>query len=178
MIDTTEKLRERCRIDGDHWLWRGAQTGGFPQIWAPDYTNKDGRPNKQHGRRAAWHLKHRVTVPSGWRVYGTCEEKMCVNPAHAVARHPGEQGKRLAATGKLKGQIDRIMAGRAHGRKTSKLTREQIEMVLSSPKSGHQLAKELGINRTTVHRLRTGKAKAFQPVGGIFSGLLRMEAAA
>jgi hypothetical protein len=173
MTATLQALKDRCRIEGDHWIWAGGLSNGWPAVYAPDHTKGDGELTKQNGRRAAWHLKSGEPIPNGWRVFGTCEEKRCVSPAHMVCCHPSEEGARVAASGKLKGQIARIVANRATGRKTSSLTKEQVDLILVSPKTGRQLAKELGANRTTVSRIRTGQATAFQPVGGMFSSLMR-----
>lgn len=167
------QLRERCRVEDGHWLWTGATSdGGVPRVWAPDYT-KGGKMTSQTGRRAAWHLKHRKPLPQGWRVFATCTESACVNPAHSAARPVQEQGAIVAESGKWKGSVRRIAANRAIGRRRSSLTPELFETIKTSEKSGQQIARENGLCRTTVSRVRRGKATAFEPVGGLFTGLLR-----
>ena len=166
------QLRERCRVEDGHWLWTGATSDGVPRIWAPDYT-KGGKMASQTGRRAAWHLKQGKPLPEGWRVFGTCTEPACVNPAHAVARPVDEQGAIVAESGKWKGSVRRIAANRAIGRRRSSMTPELFETIKTSKKTGQQIARETGLCRTTVSRVRSGKATAFEPVGGLFTGLLR-----
>lgn len=170
---TLQDIRDRCRIDDGHWLWRGASSNGWPRIWAPDHSKGEGEMSTQTGRRAVWHLKTGKPIAKGWRVFGTCDESLCVNPAHMDCRSVAEEGARVAASGKLKGQIQRIVASRATGRARSNLTPELFQMILVSEKSGVQITRETGVNRTTVSRIRTGQALAFQPVGGLFTGLMR-----
>lgn len=172
---TVEDLRGRCRMVEDHWLWAGAATAdGSPRIWGPDHTN-GGKLSTQTGRRAMWHVKTGKPIPSGWRVFGKCDEPLCINPAHLVCRPVAEQGAHVAKSGRLKGVMRRITANRTTARKRSTLTPELIQLIRSSTKTGKQLQAETGVNRTTISRLRTGKAVAFQAVGGMFTGLIKTE---
>lgn len=171
---TLEDLMGRCRIsETGCWLWAGAKSDGVPRIWAPDHTKHDGEKHTQTGRRAMWHVKTGKAIPNGWRVFGTCGEETCINPDHAVCRPVAEQGAQVARSGKLRGNVRKIAASRATGRKRSSLTPELIAIIHTSPKTGLQLERDLGIDHRTISKVRTGKATAFQPVGGMFSGLLR-----
>lgn len=171
-----EQIKDRCRIDEftGCWLWTGAKSSGWPRIWAPDYTLHSGELRTQTGRRAVWHVKTGKPIPSGWRVFGTCQARNCVNPAHMICEPTAQQGQKVAASGKLKGNIRRITANRATGRKRSSLSPALIAEILESPETGLQLERRLGVSRTTVSRVRTRKALAFDAVGGLFSGLLAM----
>lgn len=165
-------IRDRCHIEDGHWIWRGAVSAGGPNIWAPDFTRLDGKKVSQRGPRAVWHVKTGKAIPNGWRVFKTCDEPMCVNPAHVECKPCVEWGKEMAESGRWKGNVRRIAASRATGRARSSLDAEKVMQVLSSDKSGLQLAKELGACRNAISRLRTGKTTAFTPVGGLFTGLL------
>lgn len=173
-----DDIKGRCRIDEltGCWLWVGAKSEGWPRIWAPDYTNHGGELSTQTGRRAVWHIKTGQPIPNGWRVFGTCDSAVCLNPAHMVCEPTGAHGQKVAASGRLKGRITRITANRAAGRKRSSLTPELIQIIRESSETGVELQKRLGISRTTVSRVRTRKTLAFDPVGGVFTGLLRMAA--
>lgn len=169
---TLEDLRQRCRMEDGHWIWIGAMSEGRPKIWAPDHTSGDGQMRSQPGRRAVWHVKHGKALPDGWRVFGTCERGDCIAPHHLEAKEPAEKGAEVAASGKLKGRIVRIAANRAIGRRRSVLNQELIGEILSSNESGEALAARLKIGRTTISKVRMGKSRAFEPVGGLFTGLM------
>ena len=87
----------------------------------------------------------------------------------SVAKH----GAYLAATGQFKNNARRIAANRAAAQKKTSLTPEIISMIITSDKSGTALARELGFAQQVVSAVRTGKITCFQPVGGVFSQLLR-----
>ena len=169
---TLDDIKGRCKIVDGHWLWAGACSDGWPRIAAPEFTRHDGRKTSQHGRRAVWHVINRQPIPAGWRVFGTCEERTCINPEHIVCEPTAKWGKRVANSGKWRGLAERITKVRAAGRKRSHLTPDLIEAILASPKTGQALTVELGLSRTVISKARCGKATAFQPVGGLFTGLL------
>ena len=173
-----EQIKDRCRIDECTacWLWTGAKSSGWPRIWAPDHTLHGGELRTQTGRRAVWHIKTGKPIAAGWRVFGTCTARNCVNPAHMVCEPVAVQGQKVAASGKLKGNIVRITANRRTGRAKAGLDAETRKAVRESEESGLALAARLGCSPQTISRIRNGRDLSFQPVGGMFTGLLRMAA--
>lgn len=170
---TMAEIKGYCRIDDDGcWIWGGAKSDGWPRIYAPDYSNRDGAACIQPGRKAVWHVRHKKPVPAGYRVYSTCQVLDCVNPNHAVCMTPAEWGKRTADSGNWKGNLRRIAVNRQTARRLSVITPELIALVTNSDKKGVELAKEHGVSKSVISKIRTGNAKAFQPVGGLFTGLL------
>lgn len=169
-----QDIKDRCEIDDDHWLWKGAASSGVPRIWAPDYTARGGEKSAQTGRRAVWHVKHGKAIPNGWRIFAGCDEPMCVAPKHTRCLAPAEEGAAVAASGKWKGRITRITANRAIGRRRSKLTPELVALILSSPKSGSALGRELNLGRSLISKVRTRKTLSHEAVGGLFTGLMAM----
>jgi hypothetical protein len=165
-------IKDRCRIEDGHWLWSGAISNTLPRVWAPDYTLRAGGMTNQTGRRGVWHLKTRQPIPIGWRVFGTCKEPKCMNPAHMVCRATSEQGAMVAASGKLKGSVHRITANRATGRKRTALSPELRGWLNETPQTGVDAAHGLGVSVQTISKFKTGKAMSLEPVGGLFTGLL------
>jgi hypothetical protein len=171
-VKTLQEVRDRCRIEDGHWLWGGPVDAGCIRIHAPDY-NKGGKQTSQQGRRAVWYIKHKKPIPAGWRVYVTCDESMCLNPAHIECMDPKEWGRRKSQAGDWKGVTARIIANRKASRKRSHIKdQSMLEYILTSPKTGMELSDELGVSRSTISRVRVGRATAFAPVGGLFTGLL------
>lgn len=169
-MKTLAEVKGRCVIDGDCWMWTGALSDGVPRVFAPDA--KDGRMKSQPGRRAVWVMSAGKAVPSGWRVFGLCGEKLCLNPAHMICEPPERNGQKVAASGRLKGQVKRILANRANGRGRAKYSADLVTTVLASDKSGAQVARELGVSHQWVSKVRRGQARSSMAVGGLFSGLL------
>ena len=172
---TLKKIKARCDLIGGHWLWNGAVSGGVPNLWAPDYTAKGGENATQRGPRAVWHLKHRKPIPEGSRIFrkATCQEPLCVNPTHVECLPCKEWGARMADSGIWRGNLKRSIASRRTGRARSKLDAQKLEIMRNSPeKTGRTLARELNASRSAISRFRSGKALAFEPVGGLFTGLL------
>jgi len=169
---TLDDIKARCVLQDGCWLWRGALSDGWPRIFAPDYTKKGGAKTSQPGKRAVWHVKTGKPIPSGWRVFGTCQAKTCCNPAHIQCQPVAEWGKRVAESGRLQGVMRRIVANRATGRARAKLTGQDVEEIMASEETGLVLASRYGVAPQTISKARHGKARAHQPVGGLFSGLL------
>lgn len=177
MARTIDDIKGRCVLIDGHWLWKGALSEGWPRIAAPEFTNQEGRQVSQHGRRAVWHILNRKAIPKGYRVWGTCSERTCLNPDHATLETTAQRGRKVAKSGKLKGDIKRITTVRANARKRSHLTPELIDTIRMSPKTGQALTLELGLSRTVISKVRTGKVTAFTPVGGLFTGLMALAGA-
>lgn len=169
-MKTLAELKARCEIEGTCWVWPSATAQNRARIHAFDYGK--GRAMTQDGRRAAWQMKHRKAIPNGWRAFGTCDVPLCVNPDHCEPMSVAEYGRRTADAGVLRGNMRRVIANRAICRKRTAVTREIYEAVLASDKTGVELAKELGITRNVISKIRTGKFASMEPAGGIFTGLI------
>lgn len=169
MARTIKEIKDRCEVEDGHWLWTGALSAGLPNIYAPDHTS--GGMRSQRGARAVWHIKTGKAVPEGHRVFNTCREPLCVNPAHVECMPCSEWGEQVAQSGRWKGNAKRIAANRRTGRARSHLDPEKITRILVSDKTGNALAAELGACRSSISRVRAGHPNAFTPVGGLFTGL-------
>lgn len=169
---TLAEVRDRCRIDEltGCWVWTGARSAGLPRIYAP---NADGRMQGIPARRALWlMLNPGKVLPAGWRVWGTCDCVLCVNPEHARAGDAKAWGRHTSRSGKLLGDITRKVKARQSSQARSVLTPELIAQIQASSETGEQLAARLGVARSTISRARCGQVVCFEPVGGLFSGLM------
>jgi hypothetical protein len=108
--------------------------------------------------RVVWEPAHRMsfewhfyTVPKGKCVCHSCDNKACINPYHLFL---GSHGDNMAD----RNEKQRQARGESHG--VSKLNDEVVRKIrrMHGPGMGHKrIAKELGVNKTTVSRVLSGK---------------------
>jgi hypothetical protein len=172
-IMTLDNIKARCFItDEGCWEWRGAMSQGVPRIYAPNH-QKPGSPMEcQVGRRAVWHVRTGKSIPKGHRVFGTCQNAVCLCPEHARCGTTSDLGALTKKLGRFKNKPARIAASRIGGRKRSHLTAELIAEIQASDETGVAIARRLKLGREVVSRVRRGKLKSFQSIGNPFAGLL------
>ena len=172
-IMTLDNIKARCFItDEGCWEWRGAMSQGVPRIYAPNH-QKPGSPMEcQVGRRAVWHVRTGKAIPKGHRVFGTCQNAVCLCPEHARCGTTSDLGALTKKLGRFKNKPARIAASRIGGRKRSHLTAELIAEIQASDETGVAIAGRLKLGREVVSRVRRGKLKSFQSIGNPFAGLL------
>jgi len=132
------------------WLWTGrlSKTGYGRFCW-------DGVKRLAH--RVAYQLTFGVD-PGQLMVMHKCDVPACCNPNH------------LSLGTALDNNRDMINKGRdvrLHGSKngSSKLTDEQIALIINSSASSNKLASELGISDSTIRLIRQGKLRQSQTGG-------------
>ena len=168
---TLDEIRGRCVIDDEgHWLWQGALNArGRPSIHAPDFTL--GGMRTQAGPRAVWHIKTGKAIPAGWRVFGTCDDPLCLNPRCMGCASSADLGARIAASGIYKGQAARILANRAINRARSLVDAALIAEIQASPETGVAVAQRLDLDPRLVSKARRGELRSFASAGP-FAGLV------
>lgn len=124
------------------WLWTAAQ---YPTGMGYGTFLFQGRTTPAH--RASWEI-YRGKIPDGICVLHKCDTPLCVNPDH------------LWLGTKLDNSRDAVSKGRRPSQRgdkngNCKLSEDQVRMVRSSPIPNTRMAKQLGIDRQTVWRIRT-----------------------
>jgi len=107
-------------------------------------------------------------------VYATCHEPLCV--AHFAAGSAQKAAQHIALMNKYQHLIRRQVAARLNARARSKLTPDLIREIQQSGEQGRTLARRLGISETRVSKVRLHGSPAHEPLGGLFSGLMRRAA--
>lgn len=141
-----DRVLGRTRESGDCLEWAGyAVEGKFPQI----RVNWKLYPV----RRLVWQLVRGPAKPEQW-IGTTCENPLCVNPDHLVARTRSKalKGNTHAVMHKLKIAQTR--------RKGSYVTQEMVREIRSSNETNIALAKRLGMTHDYVSKIRLGKRRA------------------
>lgn len=131
---TLERIKARCRVDGDCWLWLGpVKGGGYPII------NKDRKV--QTAARMALSLALGREVKAGFVTRMTCGNRLCVSPLC------GKEVSRAA--------MSRESAVKVKGRRSLPATRQK-----NREKAVKQGWSKLDMERAAQIRDRKGTARA------------------
>jgi hypothetical protein len=107
---------------------------------------------EHHGRPVMAHrfayARYVGVIPEGAVVMHRCDNPPCCNPGHL---RTGTQAENIADA-KAKG---RLAFGERNG--NAKINSAQVAAIRSSPKTLSQLAKEYGLSRAQLSRIRNGK---------------------
>lgn len=173
--DDIERILGRCRYQEDtHCLvWTGALSGGqWPRVQAPNPAT--GVKSVTVGRRGVWLAMTGKPIPNGWRVYGTCNNPLCISPEHTSCGKAEAWGKHLQATGHFRGRPARIAANRATGQARRKVSDADMAIIHGSA-SLAEAAQAIGVTVSTISRYKRGvktlQALAGNPFAGLFTGL-------
>lgn len=101
--------------------------------------------------RVSYEMKH-GTIPKGMSVCHTCDTPPCVNPKHLFI---GTQKDNIAdahSKGRLKNGTS---LGSLHGR--SKLTEEQVGIILKDTRTHRKIAEKYGVDRSTISFIKQRK---------------------
>lgn len=128
------------------WLWmRGMTACGYGSLAVARMGIRENRAN-----RLAWMAAH-GRIPKGMHVLHRCDTRACVNPDHLFL---GSNRDNVA---------DRVAKGRSDGAKgighgMSKLTDEAVREIRASDKPSSELARQFGVHRMTIRRVRYGRS--------------------
>lgn len=118
------------KIPGGCWIWHGDTINtGYGRL---RYHNRE-----QLAHRISWELTHGQPVPKGMWVFHSCDNPLCVNPAHLYVGRP-----HYAQLGQAKLSEDTVRTIRA-------------EWQTGSASMG-ELARRFGVNKRTIFRVVHG----------------------
>jgi hypothetical protein len=150
---TVESLRAMTVKQGDCWVWQGFIANRAPQVAA----YPDGKKKMVSVRKLLRELISGQPQPAG--NYGhSCGNSSCVSPAHTVWRgqvsHMKVMAKNRVVTPalSLKLREAKVKSGEA------KLTEQAVVAIRSSDQTNAALARQLGVSRSLVSKVRLGKA--------------------
>jgi hypothetical protein len=141
-----EKIRSRCKENGDCLIWQGARSNRGPVV---------SLGGKELAVRATiWEDAHGRPFPAGRRACVTCQNKLCLNSDHIVAWTMAEQ---MRATQRNRPAAARyasqVAAGRTRGHK---IDDEAVHEIRYAGASATEMMKKHGVSKTYVYALRRG----------------------
>lgn len=158
------RIHERCAVCpecGEKWLWIGNHADE-PHRAAME-VNGVRYPVRKTLYRAAVGEPHRPCVTT------TCQTA-CMNPAMLRAVSKAHIVKRSISEGKILNARHKMKVLSVIRSRNTKLDMEKADVIRCSDRSTRDLAKEYGVSRQTIHRVKT--MQQWQPVGNMFAGLM------
>ena len=142
-----ERFWSKADKSGECWLWTaGKFRGGYGRF---SHAGRDRCANV-----VSWEIANGLPVPTGLYVCHACDIPGCVNPDHLWLGTPKENTADCARKG-------RIARGARHGRGPAKLVATEvteIHRLYANGVSRPQLAKQFGVDRSTITRIVSRKA--------------------
>ncbi len=132
--------------DAECWEWTGGCTrAGYGTI---SYQNRH-----QYAHRLVYEFTHGA-IPDGMLICHTCDNPICVNPAHLWVGTKGDNNRDMIAKGRnwLQQKPERQVRGERQG--SAKLTEaavRDIRMLASQGCSLRELATKYGVSDTTIN---------------------------
>ncbi len=164
-IRTIEDIRLRCYCQPETgcWHWRGAAKRKGDKVIEPRVWLADARKCSTLSR-ASWSLAKGVEVADGKTVWRKCLQLDCGNPDHMMTGTKKKWGDWVKRKGYLRGLPVRVAINRKIKIKSgqTKMTMEMAEQIRRDPRTGVEIAAELGVSSQVVSRIRT--RKTFVPV--------------
>lgn len=130
------------------WIWTGEV-----------HLNGYGKKGMYKAHRLFYEMQF-GPIMNGMHVCHRCDTPLCVNPDHLWLGTHAENMRDKAAKGRVKNQT-------GLSNPNSKLTIDQVKIIMTSDKSSRALSKELGIDDGYIRRVRTGarwSTSGFRPV--------------
>lgn len=131
------------RLDKYCWEWNGTINNyGYGVMYREKY-------KRILAHRMSW-IHYKGELPDDKCVLHHCDNRVCVNPNHLFLGSRDDNNKDMVSKGRHNPYGSRTgkTAGEKHG--GSKLTEKDVKMIRNSDQSGAELARKLGISKTTV----------------------------
>lgn len=120
---------------------------GYPHIW---------RNSKQQRMSRYLYTIYYGPILDGNFILHSCDTPSCINPEHLSQGTPKENTQDMIAKGRKP-----VGSSLRH----SKLTEEDVLAILKDPRTSPHVAKDFGVEKSTIKKIRQGKiwAHVFQP---------------
>ena len=125
--------------------WQGAKSSA-------GYGQKRLNGKTVYVHRLAYQEAH-GEIPKGLVVRHTCDNPACYNVEHLLV---GTQKQNMQDCSE-RGRVNRTIKATGEAQGLSKLTEADVKYIIESELSGGKLAKEFGVHRSTINRVRSGK---------------------
>jgi DNA-binding CsgD family transcriptional regulator len=162
--DVRERFFKRFEVSKEGcWIWTGSKLQMGRYFYGAISGAIDGvryfKPGARFGaHRASWIL-HYGPIPKGEGAHGTvvmhkCDNPLCVNPEHLMLG--SQQDNVRDMNEKIRGNTGGLVVKTGTQHRNASLTPEQLKYVVESTKTAVDVAKEFGVSRHCINKIRTG----------------------
>lgn len=141
------ELARMDKVDGC-WIWKGTRApNGYGRFFVGRF---DHQVRWMPAHRFSWDYHH-GPIPLGLCVCHTCDQKLCINPAHLFIGTHGEN---------MRDRNEKRRQARGEGHGVAKLDDLTVQWIRSQHRSGRghkRIARDLGVNKSTVARVLKGE---------------------
>ena len=143
-IRTLDDIKDRCRIEDECWIWKGATIAGrIPTLWSPELQRT------MSGGRGLFVAQYGVEPDKKLVYYNTCGNVMCMNPAH---RKLGTR-KQMAKLHTKKAAAVTVVKQTLKRRARSSMTWERVEAIRAE-KTTQEAALKHGVTAQHASKIR------------------------
>jgi hypothetical protein len=161
MTALLNRVRIRCEISGECWLWQqGCSEAGMPII---------GVEGKTRAVRRVVYTETHGSIPDGKKISPRCGHKKCVSPDCLQAVTQKQAAQNAARRGAYSGRAKIIRTAMAV-RAKSHITDEIVERIRAAEGPTHLIAAETGVSLSHAKNIRRGTARK-DYVANPFAGL-------
>ena len=145
--DLSERFWEKVNKTDTCWLWTGARlkTG---------YGSVKGEEKVERAHRVAYKLVV-GPIPAGGMLLHSCDNPLCVNPAHLRLGDKRENTKDALERGQ------HVTGSRHWKNKLSETDVKVIKAALATGVTGRYLARQFAVDETTISQIKLGKSRRF-----------------
>jgi hypothetical protein len=146
VIANAHKFHKRVnkKTDNECWPWTGSLRGSKKALAYGMFMPVTGM--RLIASRASYMLANKVRLQSSDFVCHSCDNPICVNPAHLFIGTPKTNTDDMVSKGRWGG-----------GRKRYRLTKEQTKAILEDTRTQQAIADEYGVSRSLVSMIKSGK---------------------
>jgi hypothetical protein len=149
-VTLLEKIRTRCEVVGDCWLWKqGCSDGGMPIM---------GVLGKTRAVRRVVYAETHGSIPEGKKISPRCGHKKCVSPECLCAVTQKQATQAAAKRGAYSGAA-KILKTALTMRARSKYSDEVVERIRTADGPAHLVAAETGVSLSHAKNIRRGTAR-------------------
>jgi hypothetical protein len=137
-----ERMEAQTEKSAGCWLWTGARN-------RQGYGHVGDHYHTRFAHRVAYELA-RGPIPDGLMICHRCDNPRCVNPAHLYAGTAVDNARDAVDRGRMR-------SARGEEHYSARLSEQQVTEILRSVESGKDLAARLGVAKSTISMIRTGR---------------------
>jgi transposase-like protein len=157
-IRSLQSIMDRCIIEGQCWIWKGATSGDNPRCHVAAGVLPGWKGGVCSVRRASYFFGIGPMTPENVAYRKTeCPHELCVAPAHTAQ---GPAGMQLVASRKRVGVTPQKLAQLTIARSKQAIPADKVRAIAKAIESGERMESvcaRFKVNHSTASKVKNGK---------------------